>query len=88
MNVTREANDLIFEIGKDQSGQSIRDFLMTFHLARKKIHELYMEKKIRLNEQIVDFNTVLQVGDFLSIPVYEEEGIDFYPQKNEFRYYL
>ena len=38
MNVTREANNLRFEIEEKQAGQSIRDFLMTYHLARKKIH--------------------------------------------------
>ena len=81
MNVTREANNLRFEIEEKQAGQSIRDFLMTYHLARKKIHELYMSKKVQLNAQIADFNKILEVGDILLIPVFESEGIDFKPQK-------
>lgn len=81
MNVTREANDLRFEIGEGQAGQSIRDFLMTYHLARKKVHELYMLKKVKLNGQLADFNTLLVAGDCLLVNVYDEEGIDFKPQK-------
>ncbi len=77
----RENEQLMFEIEKDQANQTIREFLQKFHLSRKKIHELYMKKKVRLNGKEAHFNERLMVGDCLSIPVFEPEAIDFVPQK-------
>lgn len=81
MKVIRDNEHLIFEISETQSGQSIREFLQTYHLARKKIHDLYMSKKVRINGEVADFNQQLTIGDQLAIPVFEEEGIDFKPQR-------
>ncbi|MEE0881469.1 MAG: RluA family pseudouridine synthase, partial [Turicibacter sp.] len=81
MNVTRKDEQLIFIIESEQANQTVREFLQKFHLSRKKIHELYMDKKITINEKISNFNEVLQVGDQVAIPVFEKEEIDFTPQK-------
>ena len=40
-----------------------------------------MDKKVTLNGEGTNFNEQLQVGDQLSIPVFEAEEIDFHPQK-------
>lgn len=80
MKVTRDNEYLHFEISHQQMGKSVRIFLQNYHIARKKIHELYMSKKVLLNGSIADFNEELKVGDLLSIPVFEEEEIDFIPQ--------
>ena len=45
MKVTRENEQLVFMIEKEQANQTIREFLQNYHLSRKKIHELYMDKK-------------------------------------------
>ena len=81
MNVTRKDEQLIFIIESEQANQTVREFLQQFHLSRKKIHELYMDKKLRINETISNFNEILQIGDQLAIPVFEKEEIDFTPQK-------
>ena len=81
MKVTRENEQLVFMIEKEQANQTIREFLQNYHLSRKKIHELYMDKKVTLNGEGTNFNEQLQVGDQLSIPVFEAEEIDFHPQK-------
>ena len=71
MKVTRENEQLVFMIEKEQANQTIREFLQNYHLSRKKIHELYMDKKVTLNGEGTNFNEQLQVGDQLSIPVFE-----------------
>lgn len=80
MKVTRENEQLIFKIEKEQANQTVREFLQQYHLSRKKIHELYMDKKVKLNAEIANFNDVLQIDDQLSVPVFEAEDIDFKPQ--------
>ena len=47
MKVTRENEQLVFMIEKEQANQTIREFLQNYHLSRKKIHELYMDKKVK-----------------------------------------
>lgn len=81
MKVTRKGEHLIFMIEKKQANQTVREFLQQYHLSRKKIHELYMDKSVKLNEEVANFNDVLQIGDQLAIPVFKEESIDFKPQK-------
>lgn len=81
MKVTRKGEHLIFMIEKKQANQTVREFLQQYHLSRKKIHELYMDKSVKLNEEVANFNDVLQIGDQLAIPVFKEEVIDFKPQK-------
>lgn len=81
MKVTRDNEYLHFEVDAQQEGKTIRVFLQTYHIARKKIHELYMSKKVLLNGNIADFNHVLKLGEVLSIPVFEDEEIDFIPQE-------
>ncbi len=81
MKVTRENEQLIFKIEKEQANQTVREFLQQYHLSRKKIHELYMDKKVKLNAEIANFNDVLKIDDQLSIPVFEVEDIDFKPQQ-------
>lgn len=81
MKVTRKGEHLIFMIEKKQANQTVREFLQQYHLSRKKIHELYMDKSVKLNEEVANFNDVLQISDQLAIPVFKEESIDFKPQK-------
>lgn len=81
MKVTRKGEHLIFIIDKKQAKQTVREFLQQYHISRKKIHELYMDKSVKLNEELANFNEVLQIGDQLAIPVFKEEAIDFKPQK-------
>lgn len=81
MKVTRKDEYLIITIEQKQANQTVREFLQHYHLSRKKIHELYMNKRVKLNKEIANFNAVLQIGDELAIPVFEKETIDFKPQK-------
>lgn len=81
MTVIREKEYLIFTINQEQANQTIRDFLQGYHLSRKKIHELYMNKKVTLNGQVVSFEQVLHLSDQLAIAVFEEEAVDFVAQK-------
>ncbi len=81
MTTIRKDEQLVFVINDEQAGQTVREFLQGYHLSRKKIHELYMNKKVRLNENIVSFETILRASDELAIAVFEEEEIDFLPQQ-------
>ncbi|HAX72113.1 MAG TPA: RluA family pseudouridine synthase [Firmicutes bacterium] len=81
MDVYKDNQYLLFQINEEVAGQSIRDFLSSFHLSRKKIHELYMAKTVKLNGEAVSFETILGKYDILGVPVFEEEGLDFIPQK-------
>lgn len=81
MKVTRKDEYLIITIEQKQANQTVREFLQHYHLSRKKIHELYMNKRVKLNKEIANFNAVLQIGDELAIPVFEKETIDFKAQK-------
>lgn len=74
MEIKRENEFLIFEIDQQNAGQRVREFLQTFHLSKKKIHQLYMDKSLKINDY-------LQVGDQVAIPVFKKEELDFQPQK-------
>ena len=81
MTTIRKDEQLIFIINDEQAGQTVREFLQGYHLSRKKIHEMYMNKKVRLNGNSVSFETILHASDELAIALFEEEEIDFLPQK-------
>ena len=81
LNVVRNDELLIFEISNKEAGKTIREFLESYALAKKKIHDLYMRKKLLVNTAAKNSTYVLKVGDKLAIPVFEPEAIDFIPEK-------
>ena len=81
MKTNRKDDLLIFEIDNKMAGLTQREFLQTFYLSKKKIHELYMEKAILINGEIKSQSYQLEKGDAFSIPVFKNEPIDFIPQK-------
>ena len=81
MKIERKNELLIFEIDNKDANQTIREFLQSFHLAKKKIHELYMTKSLIVNEEVQTPNYLLKQGDKFSLPVFGNEEIDFIPQK-------
>jgi len=80
LKVERKAEYLIFEMSKKEAGLTIREFLETFHLAKRKIHELYMDQVLKINNQIKPPHYTLREGDKFGIPVFKEEEVDFKPQ--------
>lgn len=80
MDVEIKNTALIFTIAHEQS---VREFLERFFVAKKRIHELYMEKELIVNGNSVPPHTTLKIGDRLSLPALADEPIDFIPKQGE-----
>ena len=55
--------------------ETIRELLGKYHLGKAKIHNLYMEKKVTVNDSIADFYKVYNKGDVAIIDVNEANDI-------------
>jgi len=84
LNIERKDELLIFEISNQEAGKTIREFLDSYALAKKKVHELYMRKKLLVNGVAQNSTYILKERDKFAIPVFEPEAIDFIPEKIKF----
>ncbi len=55
-----------------------RDYLLSFYLAKSKVYKLFFEKRVSVNDNIINENYKLLKGDILKINITEE--IDFIPE--------
>lgn len=55
------------KIVESDIGMNIKTYLGTFHLAKSKIHKLLHEKKIMINQTIIDHHYNLQKNDLIKI---------------------
>ena len=67
--------DLIYH---EAQTQSLTDYLTKLYIPRKTKHFLRMEKRVRVNGEIVPFHTLLKANDQLTITFND----DLYPQAN------
>ena len=56
---------------------TIREFLIGFHLAKSKIYNLFLEKKVLINNNIASDKDLVISGDIISI--IQDEEIDYFP---------
>lgn len=70
---------MIYRINEKFNNYSLIDFLNYFHLAKKKIHNLFMDKAISVNGKLASRNQTLKTGDELEI-IYKEM-VNYKPYK-------
>jgi len=64
---------------KAKKEESIRDFLSFYHLSKSKIYKLFFEKRIMVNNNLINENYILNKDDIISISY--DEKIDYIPQE-------
>lgn len=60
--------------------QTILDFLRFFNVSKPKIHLLRQHHLLLVNDQFISFESLLTLGDIISIDLSEFEEIDFVPE--------
>ena len=70
-------NSFKYRIDHKHASLSIKDILKSFSLAKDKIYLYNLNKKIFLNEQNVDDQTIVKENDLLEIEL--NENIDILP---------
>ena len=56
---------------------TIREYLLQYHLSKSKIYTLFLEKRVLINNIIAKENSIVNIGDIVSIILNEE--IDYKP---------
>ena len=79
----RDNHYLVLTIDEKYHQQKIIDLLKYYQQSKKNIHKLRMSKDIYLNGVNVkqNFHLILNKGDILKLPIFQETNIDFIPQK-------
>lgn len=68
-------------INEKYDNQSIEDYLKNFwHFPKKLLHELRMDKGVKLNGEIKAWKTLLSSGDIVEINIFKEEEYGVIPQ--------
>lgn len=68
-------------INKKNDNQTIEHYLKNFwHFPKKLLHELRMEKGVKLNGELKAWNTLLSTNDLLEINLFKEEEYGVIPQ--------
>ena len=62
--------------------QRIVDFLHYFHVSKTNVYLLQQHKSLKINDVFVPFNTLLSIGDEMTIDLEQFEHIDFIPEDN------
>ncbi len=70
-----------YKVLKVQEGQTLKEYLESFHLGKPKIYLLISSKSIQVNGSIASENTILKQDDSISIQIDEE--IDYTPDKKK-----
>lgn len=71
-------------ISELNGNQSIEEYLKNFwHFPKKLLHELRMDKGVKLNGEIKAWNTMLSIGDKVEINMFKEEDYGVIPQNQE-----
>lgn len=71
-------------ISELNGNQSIEDYLKNFwHFPKKLLHELRMDKGVKLNGENKAWNTMLSIGDKVEINMFKEEDYGVIPQNQE-----
>lgn len=63
---------------KIKEEMNIRDYLLSFYLAKSKVYKLFLENRVLINNLPVKENYLLKIGDVLTIQL--DEDIDYTPQ--------
>lgn len=63
---------------KIKEEMNIRNYLLSFYLAKPKVYKLFLENRVLVNKEVVKENYNLKIGDVLTILL--DEDIDYKPQ--------
>lgn len=66
-----------YKINLEYANQSVRSYFLKMHLAKTKIYKLFQEKRVMVNQKVVNENYLLKNEDILSINY--EEKLNYIP---------
>ncbi|MDE6947380.1 MAG: RluA family pseudouridine synthase [Anaeroplasmataceae bacterium] len=70
-----------YKITKETAGFTLKEYIASFHLGKKKQYEFFSSKAIQVNGEIGKEDQILAYGDCITIRT--EESVDFLPDKKK-----